>query len=64
MTNEEKEQIYDIYDNTEICDIRVAAALLLEDYIGAKRNFAKMAEDAQEFFKTLPIYRFWKKQPF
>ena len=64
LTNEEKEQIYDIYDNTEICDIRVAAALLLEDYIGAKRNFAKMAEDAQEFFKTLPIYRFWKKQPF
>ena len=64
LTNEEKEQIYDIYDNTNIFDIKVAAALLLEDYIGAKRNFAKMAEDAQEFFKTLPIYRFWKKQPF
>ena len=61
LTNEEKEQIYDIYDNTEICDIRVAAALLLEDYIGAKRNFAKMTEEAQDFFKTLPIYRFWKE---
>lgn len=61
LTNEEKEQIYDIYDKAEICDIKVAAALLLEDYIGAKRNLAKMTEDAQEFFKTLPIYRFWKE---
>ena len=61
LTNEEKEQIYDIYDNTKICDIKVAAALLLEDYIGAKRNFAKMTEDTQESFKTLPICHFWKE---
>ena len=61
LTNEEKEQIYDIYDNTKICDIKVAAALVLEDYIGAKRNFAKMTEDTQESFKTLPICHFWKE---
>lgn len=61
LTNEEKEQIYDIYDNTKICDIKVAAALLLEDYLGAKRNFAKMALGEQDLFKTLPIYNLWRE---
>lgn len=61
MTNEEKEQIYDIYDNAKISDIKVAAALLIEDYVGAKRNFAKMALGEQDLFKTLPIYNLWRE---
>lgn len=61
LTNEEKEQIYDIYDNAKISDIKVAAALLLEDYVGAKRNFAKMALGEQDLFKTLPIYNLWRE---
>lgn len=61
LTNEEKEQIYDIYDNAKISDIKVAAALLIEDYVGAKRNFAKMALGEQDLFKTLPIYNLWRE---
>lgn len=61
LTNEENEQIYDIYDNAKISDIKVAAALLLEDYVGAKRNFAKMALGEQDLFKTLPIYNLWRE---
>lgn len=61
LTNEENEQIYDIYDNAKIRDIKVAAALLLEDYVGAKRNFAKMALGEQDLFKTLPIYNLWRE---
>lgn len=61
LTNEENEQIYDIYDNAKISDIKVAAALLLEDYVGAKCNFAKMALGEQDFFKTLPIYNLWRE---
>lgn len=61
LTNEENEQIYDIYDNAKISDIKVAAALLIEDYVGAKRNFAKMALGEQDLFKTLPIYNLWRE---
>lgn len=61
LTNEENEKIYDILDNTTMYDVKVAALLLLEDYIGAKRNFAKMSEKSQEFFKTLPIYNLWRE---
>ena len=59
FTDQEKEQIYDIYETSNMYDIKTATALLLDNSISAKYNFSRMSENEQEFFKTLPIYRFW-----
>lgn len=61
FTEQEKEQICDICETTKMNDIKIAAALLLGNSISAKYNFAKMTENEQNFFKTLPIYHFWKE---
>ena len=59
LTDQEKEQIHEIYETSNMYDIKTATALLLDNSISAKYNFSRMSENEQEFFKTLPIYRFW-----
>ena len=57
LTDKEKEMVYDIFENDQSnYDIKTAAALLLEDSYGAKRNFMRMSNEEQDFFRTLPIY--------
>lgn len=60
LLENEKDNIYSIYEKTDKQDIKTAATLLLGDYIGAKRCFARMTIEEQEFFKVLPIYHFWQ----
>lgn len=60
LLENEKDNIYSIYEKTDKQDIKIAATLLLGDYIGAKRCFARMTIEEQEFFKSLPIYHFWQ----
>jgi hypothetical protein len=63
LVDKEKEELYEIIEkNPEQPDALVAAYLLLEQQIPARRFFDKMGCEKQEEFKHLPIWRFWNEQ--
>ena len=52
LLENEKDNIYSIYEKTDKQDIKTAATLLLGDYIGAKRCFARMTIEEQEEYEN------------
>ena len=54
----EKEELFEIAENTESDDVKFAAYLLLGEKVHAMRYFDKLNGDVQDFYRTLPIFHF------
>lgn len=60
LSDEEKSDLYSIAESSTDVSMKVGAFLLSENYSGAHYHFDKLSKKDQDFFKTLPIYHFWK----
>ena len=56
----EKEELFEIAENTESDDVKFAAYLLLDDNAFAMRSFNRLDAEVQDFYRTLPIFHFVK----
>lgn len=54
----EKEELYEIAENSASDDVKFAAYLLLGEKVHAMRYFDKLNGDVQDFYRTLPIFHF------
>ncbi len=61
LGDSEKEELYEIAENTESDDVKFAAYLLLDEQTHAMRFFNKLNGDVQSFYRTLPIFHFVKE---
>lgn len=60
LTEEETSHIFSLLDKDISEDCKTACMLLIENQLGAEFHFKKIPDGDKEFFKTLPIYHFWK----
>jgi hypothetical protein len=56
----EKEELFEIAENTKSDDVKFAAYLLLGEKVHAMRYFDKLNGDVRDFYRTLPIFHFVK----
>ncbi|MBO6024639.1 MAG: hypothetical protein J6P83_07295 [Bacteroidales bacterium] len=61
LGDSEKEELYEIAENTESDDVKFAAYLLFDEQTHAMRFFNKLNGDVQSFYRTLPIFHFVKE---
>ena len=61
LTEEENQRVCEILDGGYSEDYKTACMLLLDNQAGAEYHFAKIPDEQKEFFRSLPIYHFWKQ---
>lgn len=59
LTEEEKNIIIELSESDIQEDCKTACCLLLDNQSSADYHFKKIPEENKEFFKSLPIYKFW-----
>ena len=62
LTQDEKNRICELSESDVTEDCKVACMLLLDNQAGAEYHFKKIPEEQKEFFKSMPIYHFWKEK--
>lgn len=62
LTEDEKNRICELAESDVTEDCKVACMLLLDNHAGAEYHFKKIPEGQKEFFKSMPIYHFWKEK--
>ncbi len=60
LTEEENGILFEILDSEVTEDYKTACMLLLDNQKGADYHFKKIPDESKAFFKSLPIYHFWK----
>jgi hypothetical protein len=61
LTSEENRKLYEIAENeNSSLMFKLGANLLLENYIVVRIQFEQLCEQDKEFFRSFPIYKFWK----
>lgn len=61
LTSEENRKLYEIAENeNSSLMFKLGANLLLENYIVVRIQFEQLYEQDKEFFRSFPIYKFWK----
>lgn len=60
LSEVDKTRICEILESDVAEDCKTACMLLLDNQTGAEYHFKKIPDDNKEFFKSLPIYHFWK----
>lgn len=61
LSYEEKEEIIAMSERENANDeLKFCCALLMDDQIKAAFHFRKLSSDMQAFYKSLPIFKFWK----
>ncbi len=61
LTKDENDRICELLEGDYPEDYKTACSLLLDNQAGAEFHFNKLSEEQKDFFKTLPIYHFWKQ---
>lgn len=62
LSNEEKEQIIAMSEREHSNDeLKLCCALLLDDQMKASYHYKKLSPEMREFYKTLPIFKYWKE---
>lgn len=65
LSHEEKEQIIAMSEREHSNDeLKLCCALLLDDQMKASYHYKKLSSEMREFYKTLPIFKYWKERPF
>ena len=62
FSDTEKDALIEMSESDIPEDCKTACQLLLGNQAGAEYHFKKMTDETKIFFKTLPIYRFWKEE--
>lgn len=62
LTKDEIKRIYEISETNIPEDFKTACMLLLDNQAGAEYHFKRISDEQKEFFKSLPIYYFWKEK--
>lgn len=62
LTDDEKSRICELAEADITEDCKTACMLLLDNQAGAEYHFKRIPEEQKEFFKSLPIYHFWKEK--
>lgn len=60
FTEIENNRICEIMESGVPEDYKTACMLLLDNQVGAEYHFKKIPDEQKEFFRSLPIYHFWK----
>jgi hypothetical protein len=60
LSENENDRICEIMESDVPEDYKTACMLLLDNQNGAEYHFKKIPEEQKEFFRSLPIYHFWK----
>lgn len=60
LSEADKIRVCEILESGVAEDCRTACMLLLDNQTGAEYYFKKIPDDSKEFFKSLPIFHFWK----
>ncbi len=60
LTEDETNHIFSLLEKDISEDCKTACMLLIENQLGAEFHFKKIPDGDKDFFRTLPIYHFWK----
>ena len=60
-SEDENNRVCEILEGGYPEDFNTACMLLLDNQPGAEYHYAKIPEDQKDFFRSLPIYHFWKQ---
>ena len=60
LTEADKTRICEILESDVADDCKTACMLILDNQTGAEYHFKKIPDESKEFFKSLPIFYFWK----
>ena len=61
LSEDENNRVCEILEGGYPEDFKTACMLLLDNQPGAEYHYAKIPEDQKDFFRSLPIYHFWKQ---
>ena len=61
LTEDENNRVCELLEGDFPEDYKTACMLLLDNQAGAEYHFKRIPNEQKEFFKTLPIYHFWKQ---